>query len=264
MRSRPWMFMLIALMLGAALLAACGAPAQSQTAPGQVSDILPTPPPMPTGAPVAPTPTPPPAPASAGLSSAGASLLQADFNGAAGLNGWSVLDSTDLIQSPSIWEVQNGRLAQISDGDGLPGLYATALLAGNGAWRDYAVTAAAFPTGNDELGVVARASKDGYYVFRLQATAANAPRAEILRYDAASMRFTAVASADGPGFENGRWYTLSLRVRGDRLEASVDGQPILTASDATFASGQAGVYGFANGGLTFDNFTVQALSAGNQ
>ena len=62
----------------------------------------------------------------------------------------------------------------------------------------------------------------------------------------------------------GERYRAGLRVRGDKLEASVDGQPILTASDATLASGQAGVYGFANGGLTFDNFTVQALSAGNQ
>ena len=53
-------------------------------------------------------------------------------------------------------------------------------------------------------------------------------------------------------------------MQGDQLTAFVDGQPALTARDATLKQGRAGVSGFAMGGLEFDNFTVQALAANGQ
>jgi hypothetical protein len=55
-----------------------------------------------------------------------------------------------------------------------------------------------------------------------------------------------------------------LQVQGDQLTAFVDGQPALRARDATFAQGQAGVAGYPEGGLEFDQFVVQALATSAQ
>jgi hypothetical protein len=140
-------------------------------------------------------------------------------------------------------------------------MYPTALLTGDKNWTDYTVSIAAYTTGNDEIGVVARADDQGYYVFRLLPAPGSQPRRVLSRYDAAAQKYTTIATADGPGFEAGRWYTLSLRAQGDRLQAFVDGQPALEARDATLTRGRAGVYGYAQGDLEFDNLAVQALSA---
>ncbi len=260
MRSRPWLLALIALLLGAVVLAGCGSSPQAQAEPGTISDILPPPPPMPEGPTPAPTPAPPPAPAD-GLQAAAAPLLAADFASSSQTTGWSVIDAADVIQFPSVWQVQDGRLAQVSDGNDLPGNYATALVAGQSAWADYRVSAAAFPTANDELGVVARATDAGYYVLRLLPASSAGPRAVLARYDAASTRFVTLASAEHAGFATERWVRLELRVTGGQLVGLVDGREVLSAQDATLTSGRAGVYGYAQGGLVFDNLTV--LPSGN-
>jgi hypothetical protein len=86
----------------------------------------------------------------------------------------------------------------------------------------------------------------------------------LLRYDAASETFATLASADAGGFAPRRWTRLGLTVQGEALTATVDGRAVLTARDATLTAGQAGVAGYAAGGLEFDNLTVLALAAGGQ
>jgi predicted small secreted protein len=277
MRSRRYSYLLtsLVLLLGALALAGCGVntPAQAQPGaasdiqpsaqaePGAITDILPTPPPMPTGAPLPPTPTPLPAPATGPQTAGTATLAQADFNGTADLKGWTVVDAPDDLSGLSVWKIDSGTLKQVSDSDGIPGMYQTALLTGDASWSDYAVSVAGYNGGNDEMGVVARAGDKGYYVFRVLPAPSAGPRWVLSRFDAAKREFTMIASANGAGFAPKRWYTLSLRVQGDHLQAFVDGQPAIDAHDATLATGRAGVYGFAEGDLAFDNFTVQALSA---
>src|SRR5512145_1661019 len=257
MKSRFLFFMLQIFVLGILLLAGCGPAIQAQ--PGAAGpDILPSPPPMPTSMPRLPTPTllaaPTPAPQLAG---AAAPLLAVDFAPATDLRSWTVVDAAEPLQAPSIWQVQQGHLRQVSDGTGSPGMYPTALLTGDASWRDYTVSIAAYPTGNDELGLVARASAQGFYVLRLLPDATHPPRRILSRYDAATQTFTPIASADGPGFVSQRWYSLRLQVQGDQLQAFVDDQLVLTAHDATFTQGQVGAYGYAQGQLAFDNLIVQ-------
>ena len=50
-------------------------------------------------------------------------------------------------------------------------------------------------------------------------------------------------------------------MEGTTLVGMVDGQEAVRADDATLASGRAGVYGYAQGGLVFDNLSV--LPSGN-
>lgn len=251
----------VALFSAAMLLSSCGTDgaAQAEQAPPP-EDIIPDPPPMPTGEPRAPTPTPPPAPsAETSLADASATLATTDFEGTTDLSTWEVVDGTDLVREPSIWEIQDGRLSQISDGDGIPSMYPTALVTGETDWSNYVVTSAVYATGNDEVGLVVRANDTGYYVFRLLPATSGGPTRILSRYDAAAVDYEDLATSDGDGYELERWYTLQVAVQGDQIRAFVDGELVLETSDATLKQGRAGVYGFALGDLQFDNFTVQAL-----
>jgi hypothetical protein len=249
---------MVALLLAAVVLSGCGTSAPAQAEPGAQTDILPTPVPIPTGEPRPPTPTPPPAPGSEQSVAAANALMSADF-GNQSLENWNVVDTTDLIQSPSIWEINGGRLAQVSDGDGIPSMYGTAMVTGQADWTDYQVSAAAYNTGNDEFGLVARSGEQGMYIFRIVPSSSGSENV-LSRYDTATGYFTDIAKTEGPALEEGRWYVLSVTVKGDSLQASIDGQPVVKGSDTTLTQGAAGVYGFAQGNLQFDNFTVQAAS----
>jgi hypothetical protein len=236
-------------------LAGCGAnpPAQAEPA-AQSGIVLPTAPPMPTDRPQPPTPTPPPAPAAA-VAPASALLLADDFAPGSNIQNWSVIDAAYALPGPSVWKLQNGRLIPYSDAQDLPAMYSTALVTGDPSWADYRVSAAGYVTTNDELGVVARASETGYYVFKLLPTAQK-PNMVLARYDAAKGTFTALASGETSGFALGKWYTLGLSVQGDKLVGTLNGQEALTARDTTLKAGRAGVAAYAEGGLEFDNFVV--------
>jgi hypothetical protein len=259
MRSRIWLF---ALLLSSVALASCGVQPAVQAEPAPAAaPILHTPPPMPTDPPRAPTPTPPPPPAAAGP--AATTLLAADFGPATDLTQWSVRDAADALPGPSLWQTQNGHLIPASDANTLPGLYASALVTGDPQWQDYQVQVAAYASANDELGLVARATAQGYYVFKLLPQG-RTPALVLARYSESNHEFTPLASAQSGGFAERRWYTLRLVVQGTQLTAYVDGQAVLTAQDTTYARGQAGVTGYPEGGLEFDNFAVQAPGAGGQ
>ncbi|HEX5690191.1 MAG TPA: hypothetical protein VFX76_09325, partial [Roseiflexaceae bacterium] len=194
MRLRASIIPLLGL-LASLVLAGCGAnpPAQAESA-AQGGIVLPTPPPMPTSPPVQPTPTSPPAPAAA-ISPASAPLFAADFAPGSNIQQWSVIDAADALPGPSVWKVQNGRLIPYSDAQDLPSMYSSALVTGDATWTNYRVSAAGFVTRNDELGVVARASEGGYYVFKLMPSAQK-PNAVLARFDAKSGAFTLLAGVD--------------------------------------------------------------------
>jgi hypothetical protein len=261
MRPQHWLYALIVL-LGALALGACGANPAAQAEPAPPGGIvLPTPPQLPTSLPQPPTPTVPPAP-DAARPAAGTPLLAADFS-SADLGRWTVIDAADALPGPSVWKVQDGRLIPYSDAQDLPSMYTTALVGGDVAWRDYSVSAAAYASNNDELGVVARASDTGYYIFKLFPQGQQ-PGMALLRYDAARGTYTTLASVNTGGFAPQTWINLSLTVQGEILTALVDGREVLSARDATLVAGRAGVAGYPAGDLEFDNFTVLALPAGGQ
>lgn len=259
MKSRFWLYSLLVLVLCGASLTGCATSpaAQAQDGPPP-ADIIADPPPLPTGEPVSPTPTPGAAPETASL--AGATILAGDtFDTAADLSTWQVIDTNDTVRAPSSWGVQDGRLQQLRDSEGLQSNYATALVTGDETWSDYTVSAAAYTTGNDEMGLVARASKDGFLAFRVRPNG-SALAVELSRYDAATGTFATLATAGGAGFELSRWYQLQLVVQGNTIQGLVDGKQVIEANDATLTKGRAGVFGYAVGDLSFDNFAVQSTA----
>jgi hypothetical protein len=186
-------------------------------------------------------------------------LLSADFANPAEIAKWSVVDQYSAAASPSVWQVADGRLAQISDGDGGIGQYPTALIAGPLTANNYRASVSAYNTGNDEIGLVFRANSQGFYVFRVLPAASSSSKYVLSRFDAASSSLTDIAKADGAGFEFGKWAQLSVSVQSDHIQAFFDGKPVIEAKDTTFAQGSVGVFGYAQGQLAFDNLSVQAL-----
>jgi hypothetical protein len=264
MRSR-FCYLILAALFGALVLAGCGVnpAAQAEPAPAPAAaPILHTPPPMPTSPPRPPTPTPPPPPA-ARAPAAAATLLSADFGPATDLTQWTVRDAADALPGPSIWQTLNGHLVPASDANTLPALYASALVTGDPLWQDYQVSTAAYVSANDEVGLVARANAQGYYVFKLLPQG-RTPALILARYEEPNHTFVPLATVATGGYVERRWYQLALAVHGAQLTAYVDGQAVLSAHDTTYARGQAGVTGYPEGGLEFDNFAVQALAASSQ
>ncbi|MFL5801746.1 MAG: hypothetical protein ACJ8CR_08385 [Roseiflexaceae bacterium] len=258
MCSRWYASLIVALLLGSIALTGCGINESAQAEPPHGGAIvLPTAPPMPTSPPLPSTPTAPPAPAQA--APAGAAVLTADFGSTANLAQWTVVDIADALPGPSIWQIHDGHLSPISDAGDIPSQYGTALITGYASWRDYGVTVAAYNIDNDTFGVVARASDRGFYSFNL-VPAGDTATAALMRYDTAKGVFQRLAHAELSNVAPRQWTTLRLLVRGDQLSAFVDGQQVLQASDATLDQGRAGVYGYAMGGLEFDNFSVQTLA----
>ena len=96
----------------------------------------------------------------------------------------------------------------------MPSQYGSALIIGDANWKDYSVSAAAYESANDEMGVVARASDRGYYVFKLL-PAGQTPGMVLARYELTNHKFVPLATAETGGFENQRWYTLRLDVQGE-------------------------------------------------
>ena len=263
MRSRFWICALVALLFGALGLAACGANPTAQDEPAPPGGVvLPTPPPLPVTTPLPPTPAPPAAPAAV-APAGGNTLAAADFASDADIGRWSVMDAADALTGPSVWKVQNGRLSPLTDAQDLQSQYGSALIIGDANWKDYSVSTAAYESANDEMGVVARAGDRGYYVFKLM-PAGQAPGMVLARYELTNHKFVPLATAETGGYETQRWYTLRLDVQGDQLTAYVDGRPVLKAQDSAYTQGRAGVYGYPEGGLDFDNFVVQGLASSGQ
>jgi hypothetical protein len=185
-------------------------------------------------------------------------LATSDFSDPAVLSSWTVIDSYDVKPTPSIWEIRDGFLHQVSDGDGLPTAFGTVAVTGDAGWKDYEVTLSAYHFGNEQFGVAARANEQGYYTFRILTTGQGATLS-IARYEAATETYFDLATVSRPAVQERTWYRMTLRVEGNKLQGLLDGQPVLEASDATYTQGQAGAYGYAQGALQFDNFLVQAL-----
>lgn len=257
---------LVVIVLFSTILIGCGiqgtstnpgnTPNTAATAPQATSEpiMLPTAPPMPTSQPIQPTPTPPPAPS--GLAPAsGVTLFEADFSSAVSLAEWQVVDTVSPLDGPSIWRILNGTISPLSDSSGIPNIYGSALITGDPTWKDYSVSVAAYNLSNDFAGVVARATDAGFYSFYVQPDGT----VVIQRFDRQTEAITNLASAQIAPIAPGTWTTLSLRVQGNTLQASVDGTTVLETTDTTFANGQAGLYGAVLGGLEFDNFRVHTL-----
>lgn len=268
-RSAGWFS---ALLLAGSLLTACDSgstanygsqPAQPAVAQagdkGQQSDTTPDFIPanrQNTDSPLAPVPAIGPAPSLPALEAKGSKVNEFVFDNPSAFASFTTVDlSGPEVVGAAKWAVVDGALVQQGDADGLTGLYDTfALNADSG--NNYTAQAVAYSTGVP-LGLVARYSAAGHYLLRVNPTNSKAAGWSLERYDAASQSYTVLAQgAVASGYTRFNWVTLGLTVNGSTLTATLAGRALGTATDATFAAGQAGLYAEASNGARFASFRI--------
>ena len=109
-------------------------------------------------------------------------------------------------------------------------------------------------SGTDQAcGLVFRAKdSNNYYVTRANALEANVRLYRVV--DGGRQQF---AGADLP-VTSGQWHSLQATARGTALTVEWDDKPVIHATDATFASGKAGLWTKADSVTAFDDLEVTA------
>ncbi|MCS6839911.1 MAG: LamG domain-containing protein [Roseiflexus sp.] len=251
--------LILAGMMSATLIAllVMSAPQQRSSAEAQAPIFYdPPPPPTPTVAPL------PSLPADlAGTQESGTILFADTFDAGAGGQvspAWEIVDVAFVLpEDRAAWMVRDGRLAQngTAGPTGDPRPHETLAVVGDADWTDYTISAWFYDQFNAAAGLVARRQGSNFYRFMVIANDYPvAPRVMLERV--VDGKATTLASRDMPGYDRRRWYHISMTVQGARISAAINGETVLDARDPTFASGQAGLFTYALGGMLFDHVRV--------
>ncbi len=239
----------VAILAGALLFSGTAPSGQAEV---QDLVIIPT---------VPPTPTVPPAPpgrADMAAPQSGVTLVTESFESDASLNRWQIVDLEDVLpEHRAHWVIVDGRLRQDRTIPPLrsPSIHETAALIGDGNWSDYTISASFYDQDNANVGLIARYQDGSYYRYRIiRNDYEDRPKHVIERVVGGTI--TTLAGVDASGYEPRRWNTVMFSVRGDRLQAVFNGDVMLDVRDAQLASGFAGLYTRAIGGMLFDNVTI--------
>jgi len=172
---------------------------------------------------------------------------------------WQERNSAAFSDQYGVWAGQSGKLAQTGIELNDTGFDETMSVMPIDTSGTATVSTQVYPQGNQVVGLVFRESDAGYYLFRVfRGGEADMPvRYQIQRYDTDSGLYTTLAEdRTSAGYDLGRWQELRVQLEGDQIIGSFDGRQVLTATDATYADGGAGVYTVTQGEVFFDNFAV--------
>lgn len=203
-------------------------------------------------------PTPTVAPSPTALSSVASVVLASpEFRGPDSLSQWEFVDvGVRLPEERSVWKVMDGALFQDrTAGAATARINETMAFMGSPDWTDYTVSARFYDQGNGNVGVVARRQGESFYRFQLIADQ-RSDTPKLILEKVVKGEATRLASLDAPGYQFDTWYDIALSVQGARIQAFVNGKPVLEAQDATLASGQPGLYTRALGAIRFGGVTV--------
>lgn len=250
--------LILAGALSATLIAllVMSAPQQRSIAEEQAPIFYEPPPP--------PTPTVAPLPSSshglAGMHDSGTVLFADSFDASEGRlsPAWEIVDVAFVLpEDRASWIVRDGRLTQngTAGPTGDPRPHETLAVTGDAGWTDYTISAWFYDQSNAATGLVARRQGSSFYRFMIIANDYPVtPRVILERVT--DGKATVLASRDMPGYDRLRWYRISMTVNGSRVSAAIDGATVLEANDSTFASGQAGLFTYALGGMLFDDVRI--------
>ena len=187
--------------------------------------------------------------------------------------GWTVFDDPEPQSGPSNWIVENGFLVQTSN------IWAygpveletryhlgTHIVRGDKNWEDYALNAIVRSADNDGVGLIFRyTDENNYYRILLMndpswsgrdinGSPVNTPLQRIQKFVGGEPEILAenlVSQAYPSGF-----FALTADVRGDTIRAYLNGELILSATDATYPRGKIGMLSYANSGAYYDDILV--------
>jgi len=209
----------------------------------------PTFPPTPT---ISTPPTSPP-------STASKRLADANFSDAGALANWQFVDLEQVLpEDKSVWKVDKGALLQDRTANaGNPSILETLAVTGDQTWTDYTITAKVYDENNATFGLVARRNGNSFYRYRALANAYPDTPKQVLEKVVDGVA-TPLATVDKIGYDQRKWHVVSLSVVGNRIRATLDGAVVAEVTDTSLATGQAGLYTRALGGLRFDDVAITA------
>jgi hypothetical protein len=190
---------------------------------------------------------------------AGATLYSEQFDSPDALTKWEFVDEPDLLpEDRGVWVVEDGALIQNRTGNaGNPSTVETMAMTGDVKWTDYTVSMKAYDQNNATFGLVARRQGNSFYRYRIIANGYEAKTKQTLEKVVNGV-VTPLATIDSPGYEQRQWHNIALSVAGAQIRVTLDGKVVAEVADSTLASGQAGLYTRALGGIRFDDFLVAA------
>ncbi len=161
------------------------------------------------------------------------------------------------------WTRSGGSWSVVTDGSPAARQSSTSAsakaLTGTATWTDYTVQTRvrpiAFGATNRSVGVAARARSTSEF-YALVLTGGGAAQLQRVSGGAA----TVLASAPAGG-TTGTWRTLALTARGSELTGTVDGVPVLRATDGAIAAGRIGLVA-TYASASFDDVTVDTTAPG--
>ena len=208
-----------------------------------------------------PEPTPSPIPAAPALPPVSKPPIYEDNFSVAGLANWQPLAALAMpdVDVPT-WRARNGLLEQVGDAH-TEGTAEDAflVLTQPGSGVDNFVLDTYFRSASGEgIGAAFRVNGGSFYLLRLYGDSPNiSEKAELLLVTPGTRKLVAV-SGKWAGYTRNQWDRLTLSVVGPDIVVAVNGASVLTAKDATLATGKVGLYAFATGVAKFDNFRVVA------
>jgi hypothetical protein len=124
-------------------------------------------------------------------------------------------------------------------------------------WTDYLLTMTLRSEDNDALGVMFR-YQDPQNYYRFSWNKQNYTR----RLVKCEEGVFSLLAQDYVTYQQGRSYALQVLADGDRLQVSVDDNPIFDVVDGSFAKGGVALYTWMNAGSFFDDLIVEDLASG--
>ena len=184
-------------------------------------------------------------------------LLSEDFTDG-NYDGWSLVDQ-GTKGGPMAWSAASGVMVQSSNVhtptfDGVARLGTYAYWQAGFAWTDYTASVTMKSNDNDIIGIMFRyQDENNYYRFTWdqERGTRNLVKCE-------SGQFTILAQDSVP-YVTGQSYQVKISAQGSTLQVSIDGSPVLSATDSTFSSGTIALYSWGNTGSYFDDILVEGL-----
>jgi len=128
-------------------------------------------------------------------------------------------------------------------------------VAGHWFWSDYRVQSAAMSDGSDGIGLITcYRDRGNYLLFEWTGGNGGGRRLTLFR----SGRPQLLAQSAG-GYLSGQWYDLSLSVRGERVEARIDGQVVGEAHIDALPGGMIGLFAAGQDEVYFDDVTCGSV-----
>lgn len=188
----------------------------------------------------------------------GSKTLFADsFASDSSLSNWSFEDLADVLpEDKSVWTITEGQLQQSRTGlAATPSEQETIAVTGKADWTNYVISAKVYDFQNATFGLVVRRQGNSFYRYRAISDVYEDTPKHILEKVVNGVA-TPLATLDGPGYSRRQWHTVSMSAVGSTITVQLDGKRVLQATDTTLASGQAGLYTRAFGGIRFDDVTI--------